>query len=52
MVDVNFFLKSTNRDFITEYQISSDNPQKDNFHNPILNIDKMVISGIVNSKIL
>jgi hypothetical protein len=34
------------------YQISSDNPQKDNFHNPIFGIDKIVTFGIFDSTIL
>ena len=33
------------------YQISNDNPQKDNFHNLIFRIDKMVTFGIVDSAI-
>jgi hypothetical protein len=36
---------------MSEDEISSDNPQKDNFHNLIFSIDKMVTSGIVNSTI-
>jgi hypothetical protein len=32
--------------------VSSDNPQKDNFHNVIFRIDKMVRFGIVNLTIL
>jgi hypothetical protein len=31
---------------------ASDNPEKDNFHNPILNIDKRVVFGILHSTIL
>jgi len=31
---------------------SNNNPQKDNFHNPILDIDKMVTFGIVSSTFL
>jgi hypothetical protein len=34
------------------YQISSDYPQKDNFHNTIFNIDKFVTFGIVSSTFL
>lgn len=47
-----FFLKSSRRELMSLYQISSDNPQKDNFNNHILGIDKMVISGIVNPTIV
>jgi len=31
------------------YQISSDNPQKDNFHKLIFDIDKIAVFGIINS---
>ena len=43
-----FFLKSSRRESISEYQISSDNPQKDNFHNLIFGIDNMVTFSTVN----
>jgi hypothetical protein len=45
--DGDFFLKSSSRDSISEYQISSDNPQKDNFHNLIFSIDKRFIFPII-----
>jgi len=32
---IHFFLKSTRREPMSLYQISSDNPQKDNFYNLI-----------------
>jgi hypothetical protein len=47
-----FFLKSSRWEPISLYHITSDNPQKDNFRNLILGIDKMVIFGTVNSIIL
>jgi hypothetical protein len=44
-----FFLKSSRPEPISEYQISSDNPQKDNFHKLIYDIDKRYIRCIVDS---
>jgi hypothetical protein len=41
-------LKSPRRVFSSLYQISGDNPQKDNFHNFIFCIDKMVAFAIVH----
>jgi len=35
-----FFLRSSKREPMSLYQVSSDNPQEDNFHNPIFDIDK------------
>ena len=48
------FLKSLSRDSISEYQVLSNNPQKDNFHNPIFCyvIDNMVNFRIINSTVL
>jgi len=46
-----FFLKSSSRGFIFPYQFSNNNLQKDNFHNLIFGIDKMVGLGILSSKI-
>ena len=42
------FLKSSSRDSISEYEISSGNPQKDHFHNLIFGIDNVSSFGIVN----
>ena len=39
---------SSSRDSISPYQISNNNPQKDNFHNVVLGIDKMVTFGILD----
>jgi hypothetical protein len=33
---------------VSLWQISSDNPQKDNFHNPIFDIDKTLAFGTVD----
>jgi len=33
---MDYFLKSTSRESTPEYQISSDNPEKDNFHKPFI----------------
>ena len=41
------FLNSSMREFGTSYQISSDNLQKNNFHNPIWDIDKIVALSIL-----
>ena len=49
---ITFFLNSSSRGFTFVYQISSDNPQKDNFHNLILGIDKMLTFGMIDSTIL
>ena len=38
--------------FLSLYQLSSDNPQKDNFHKSILGIDKIVSFCIFNSTML
>jgi len=40
-----FFLKAPRRVFSSLYQISSDNPQKDNFHNPFLLLTKESLYG-------
>ena len=44
--------KSSSYDSVSENRISNDNSQKDNFHNPIFSIDKMVALGIIRSTIL
>jgi hypothetical protein len=46
------FLKSLSQESISLYQVTSDNPQKDNFNNPIFDIDKMAIFSIFDSTIL
>ena len=50
--DKDYFLKSTSRESTSLFQISNDNPQKDNFHNPIFAIDNKVTFGTVNSTVL
>ena len=45
-------LKFSRRESRSSYQISSDNPQKDNIHNFILGIDNMIPSGIFDSPFL
>jgi len=45
-------LKSTNLESLSIYQISSDNPQKDTFHNLVFDIDKTVAFDILDPTIL
>jgi hypothetical protein len=42
------FLKSTRQESISEYQISSDNSQKDNFHNAFYRLTYPTFSDIRN----
>jgi hypothetical protein len=47
-----FFLKSLSQESISLYQVTSDNPQKDNFHNLTFGIDKRTIFDTFNPTIL
>jgi hypothetical protein len=51
-VPVDSFLKSSRRESILLYELSSDNPQKDNFHNLVFDIDKTVAFDILDPTIL
>jgi hypothetical protein len=42
-----FFLNSSRRESRSSYQISSDNPQKDNFHNLIFVLTKDAFSVLL-----
>ena len=46
------FLKSSRRESISEYDISTDNLQKNNFHSTVFEIDKIAIFSIFDSTIL
>jgi hypothetical protein len=46
-----FLPQSSSRESVLSYQITIDNPQKDNFHNPIFDVDKILPFCIFDSTI-